>query len=121
MAAHSVGAQGQPDELKASLFKGMAHPVRVCVLEILAEQPATAVTEILARTGIEASLLSQHLSVLRRHNLVVSERRGSQVFYQLSYPCIADLLATAKVLLLDILKTNQRRLQDYGQPTRGGL
>jgi DNA-binding transcriptional ArsR family regulator len=102
-------------EVKANLFKGLAHPVRVRVLEILAATPDTPVTELLADTKIEASRLSQHLSVLRQHNLVVSERRGSQVFYRLAYPRVADLLATAKILLVDILETTQRQLQNSGE------
>jgi len=99
-------------EVKANLFKGLAHPVRVRVLEILAATPDTPVTELLADTKIEASRLSQHLSVLRQHHLVVSERRGSQVFYRLAYPRVADLLATARILLVDILETTQRQLQN---------
>ena len=58
----------------------------------------------------QASHLSQHLAVLRRHNLVVAERRGSQVFYRLAYPEVADLLAVARGLLVEILQTTQRQL-----------
>ena len=34
----------------------------------------------------------QHLSVLRRYGLVVSERRASVVYYRLAFPQVADLL-----------------------------
>ncbi|GGC84178.1 transcriptional regulator [Tersicoccus solisilvae] len=99
-------------EVKANLFKGLAHPVRVRVLEILsaADQPV-AVSDFLADMNLEASLLSQHLGVLRRHNLVVADRQGSQVFYRLAYPAVADLLAVAKGLLIDILEHTQEQLQ----------
>ncbi len=46
---------------------------------------------MLTQTGLEASHLSQHLSVLRRYGLVVSERRASVVYYRLAYPQVADL------------------------------
>ena len=97
-------------EVKANLFKGLSHPVRVRVLEVLSAAPSVSVTELIADTGLEASHLSQHLSVLRRHNLVVAERRGSQVFYRLAYPAVADLLRIARELLHQILETTQERL-----------
>jgi ArsR family transcriptional regulator len=98
-------------EVKANLFKGLAHPVRVRVLEVLANADADmSVSDLLTDTGLEASHLSQHLSVLRRHNLVVAERRGSLVFYSLAYPQVADLLAVARQLLVEILETTQQRL-----------
>ena len=98
-------------EVKANLFKGLAHPVRVRVLEVLAHADTDlSVSDLLADTGLEASHLSQHLSVLRRHNLVVAERRGSLVFYSLAYPQVADLLAVARQLLVEILETTQQRL-----------
>lgn len=97
-------------EVKANLFKGLSHPVRVRVLEVLSAVPAVSVTDLIADTGLEASHLSQHLSVLRRHNLVVAERRGSQVFYRLAYPQVADLLRVARGLLLEILETTQEQL-----------
>ena len=90
-------------EIKANLFKGLAHPYRIRVLEILSANDEASVTEMLADTGLEASHLSQHLSVLRRYGLVVSERRASVVYYRLALPQIAELLRVARVLLGEIL------------------
>ena len=97
-------------ELKANLFKGLAHPVRVRVLEVLSARTDVSVTELLADTGLEASHLSQNLAVLRRHNLVVAERRGSQVYYRLAYPRVADMLTVARALMIEILETTQQQL-----------
>jgi ArsR family transcriptional regulator len=97
-------------EVKANLYKGLAHPVRVRVLEVLSTTDSVSVTDLLADTGLEASHLSQHLSVLRRHNLVVAERRASQMFYRLAYPEVADLLAVSRTLLVKILETTQEQL-----------
>ena len=97
-------------EVKANLFKGLAHPVRVRVLEVLSGSDEASVAELLADTGLEASHLSQHLAVLRRHNLVIAERRASQVYYRLAYPQVADLLRAARSLLLDILGTARDQL-----------
>ncbi|WP_127473253.1 ArsR/SmtB family transcription factor [Microbacterium sulfonylureivorans] len=99
-------------EVKANLFKGLAHPVRVRILEILTASDEVAVSALMEELHIEASHLSQHLAVLRKHHLVVSERRGSQVFYRPAFPEVADLLRAARSLLVDILTQTKRQLQD---------
>ena len=76
-------------EVKAGLFKGLAHPIRIRILEVLSASPEASVSELLDDTGLEASHVSQHLAVLRRNRLVVSERRGSLVYYRLAYPEVA--------------------------------
>ncbi|EYT52259.1 ArsR family transcriptional regulator [Leucobacter sp. UCD-THU] len=97
-------------EVKAGLFKGLAHPIRIRILEVLSAAPEVSVSELLAATELEASHVSQHLAVLRRNRLVVSERRGSLVYYRLAYPQVADLLRVARTLLGEILETTQRQL-----------
>src|SRR3546814_21116863 len=88
-------------EVKANLFKGLSHPVRVRILEVLSSAGGdpVPVAELLVDTGIEASHLSQHLAVLRRPNLLVAERRASQVFYRLAYPQLAALLTAPRAPL----------------------
>lgn len=97
-------------EVKANLFKGLSHPVRIRVLEVLAATGEESVAELIVDTGLEASHLSQHLAVLRKNNLVVAERRGSQVFYRLAYPHVADLLTIARELLVEILEHTRDQL-----------
>ena len=99
-------------EVKANLFKGLAHPVRIRLLELLSDSPELPVSALQAETELEASHLSQHLSVLRRHHLVVSERRGSHVFYRLADPRIRELLAVARALLLTMLSEDSDRLSE---------
>ena len=97
-------------EVKAGLFKGLAHPIRIRILEVLSAAPEVSVSELLNATGLEASHVSQHLAVLRRNRLVVSERRGSLVYYRLAYPQVADLLLVARALLGEVLQTTQQQL-----------
>lgn len=99
-------------EVKANLFKGLAHPLRIRILELLAAAPERSVADLQSETGLEASHLSQHLSVLRRHRLVVSERRGSHVFYALADPAVARLLASARELLRGVLAGDGALLRD---------
>jgi DNA-binding transcriptional ArsR family regulator len=112
----SISRQQRPlYEVKANLFKGLAHPFRIRILELLSTAPEVTVASLQQATGFESSNLSQHLAVLRRHRLVVSERRASHVFYRLSDPAVADLLAAARTLLLRVLQSEQTLLADAGE------
>lgn len=100
-------------EIKANLFKALAHPARIRVLELLAAAPDTAapVSYLLAETGLEASLLSQHLATLRRHRVVTSIRTANAVTYRLAHPKIAELLAISRTFLLDSLADSGEQLR----------
>lgn len=94
-------------EVKANLFKGLAHPYRIRILEILSDGPEASVADMLEATGLEASHLSQHLAVLRKYRLVTSERRASSVYYRLAHPEVAELLTVARALLHRMLGADQ--------------
>ncbi len=102
-------------EVKANLFKGLAHPFRIRILELLTAAGEVSVAALQAETGLEASHLSQHLAVLRRHRLVESERRASHVYYRLATPQVAGLLTQARALLLDLLSADRDLLGDAAQ------
>ena len=67
-----------------------------------------AVAELQQSTGLEASHLSQHLAVLRRHRLVLSDRRASHVYYRIAEPEVAELLGVARRLLAAVVATDTR-------------
>lgn len=48
--------------------------------------------------------------MLRRHRLVESERRGSQVYYRLAVPETAELLRVARRLLAAVLESARDQL-----------
>ena len=85
-------------QAKADFFRTLGHPARIRVLELLSERDH-AVHELLKEIPIEASSLSQQLSVLRRSALVVSQRRDGDVVYSVSSPEVRDLLLVARRIL----------------------
>lgn len=89
-------------EVKAELFKALAHPARVRVLEVLVDGERS-VGELQPLVGIELSHLSQQLGVLRRAGLVTARKEGSSVFYALRDPLVGELLSISKQLLLAAL------------------
>ncbi|GAB2474631.1 ArsR/SmtB family transcription factor [Xylanimonas ulmi] len=88
--------------IKAELFKALAHPARLQVLEVLAADPdlTAPVARLLEVTGAEPSALSQHLAVLKRVGVVDSARTGNLVDYRLTEPLVAELLVVARAFLL---------------------
>ncbi len=98
-------------QLKADFFKTLGHPARIRVLELLSDREH-AVAEMLPQVGIEPAHLSQQLAVLRRANLVTSRKEGSTVYYSLTSPQVAELLAVARRILTSVLSGQAELLHD---------
>jgi DNA-binding transcriptional ArsR family regulator len=96
-------------EAKADLFKALAHPGRVRVLELLAEGERT-IGELAAGTEMELSHLSQQVTVLRRAGVVDSRRVRNTVVCSLRDPQTAELLAVARRMLSRTLRYDQALL-----------
>lgn len=85
-------------EFKAELFRAMASPVRIRILEQLRAAGTLTVGELQQRLGLEQSNVSQHLGVLRAHALVTTRRESTSVFYALAAPQVGELLDVARTL-----------------------
>lgn len=104
-------------EVKAEMFKALAHPARIRVLEVLTGGEHT-VSEMQPLVGIESSHLSQQLGVLRRTGVVTTRKEGSSVVYALKDPLVAELLAVARELLLVTLSDTSELLSDLSAEIR---
>jgi ArsR family transcriptional regulator len=82
-------------KFKADFFKALAHPLRIRILELLAEGSKN-VNELQTIIGVEGSAVSQQLSVLRSKNIVYGIKEGNRVLYSLRDPMIVDLLQIAR-------------------------
>lgn len=98
-------------ELKAELFKALAHPARIRILEVLADGER-AVSELQGPVGIESSHLSQQLAVLRRAGVVTGRREGASVIYAIRDPQLVELMAVAKRILIHSLSSTKDLLSD---------
>lgn len=76
----------------AEKLKAMAHPMRICILKGLSEKPCCNVSNMQECLEVPQSTLSQQLSILRRAGLVVTERKGKHVEYQLADDRIIELI-----------------------------
>ena len=90
-------------EMKAALFRTLAHPTRIQIVDALSDGDEKSVGQLLPVIGVEASTLSQHLGVLRRFGLVIARRDGHSVRYALASPEVAHLIRLAHVVLTGVL------------------
>lgn len=83
---------------QSELFKVLAHPVRLSILEILrgGEQ---CVCHMEAVLGLRQAYISQHLMVLREAGLVEDRREGWNVFYRVVRPQVYAVVDEASALL----------------------
>ena len=80
---------------KAEFFKALAHPIRIRILDCLRDGEKN-VNELSAMLQIEPTNVSQQLAILRVRNIVVGQKRASNVFYSVSDESLFRLLDAAK-------------------------
>ncbi|HUX39538.1 MAG TPA: metalloregulator ArsR/SmtB family transcription factor [Rectinemataceae bacterium] len=82
-------------ELRVEVFKALAHPMRLMLLDKIRERPR-CVCELAEEVGIDKSVASKHLSQLKRAGLIDDAKRGTLVEYSLVAPCVLDLASCAE-------------------------
>lgn len=93
--AVDTGRQDALRRFKAEVFRVLAHPTRIHVVECLRDGEL-AVSAILERVAVEPANLSQHLGMLRSKGLVSTRKEGNQVFYSLRDPLLIEVLDTMR-------------------------
>ena len=92
---------------KAELFKALAHPARIHILELLRQGEMT-VGQLQTQLEIDASSVSQHLAILRSHQIVHGRKAGTSVYYRVDDPQLFTILDAAR----EIFETRVHDLQD---------
>jgi len=78
-------------DLLARMFKALAHPVRLRILDLLCAEGAY-VCHLVEATGRPQPYVSRHLQVLRAAGLVTDRKEGLRVYYRACDPRLADVL-----------------------------
>jgi ArsR family transcriptional regulator, arsenate/arsenite/antimonite-responsive transcriptional repressor len=74
-------------EEQAAIFKALADPARLKILQLLSEQQdqgALCVNALTYILGITQPAVSQHLKVLKSAGLVEGQKRGNHVHYSVN-------------------------------------
>jgi DNA-binding transcriptional ArsR family regulator len=103
--------------LKSELFRALAHPTRIRILEQLVPGERT-VQNLQDLLGLEQPVVSQQLAALRAKNLVTARRERTQAYYSLRSPLIADLLRVSREFLNHHLSESQSMLRELQRERR---
>jgi ArsR family transcriptional regulator len=96
--------------LIAQMFKALAHPARLQILEILQEEGEACVCHMESRLNQRQAYISQHLAKLREVGLVEDRREGLNVFYALALPGTEALLKEARQLAAEVVRADGHEL-----------
>jgi len=83
--------EGDATRFKAKLFKALADPYRLKIIELLREGEK-CVCEIFPHFGIAQPLASRHLKILKDCGLVKDRKDGNRRFYAITEPEIFEVL-----------------------------
>ena len=87
-----------PYENQAVVFKALAHPARLFMVEQIAAGEK-CVCELVNMLGLDTSTVSKHLTVLRNAGVLVDEKRGNMVFFTVRMECVVGFFACVRKAL----------------------
>jgi ArsR family transcriptional regulator, virulence genes transcriptional regulator len=91
---------GEKDQIKldyiavkkaAMVLRAINHKLRQQMIKLLEDHKRMTVTEIYVKLRLEQSVASQHLAILRRANIVITERDGKFIHYAVNTQRIAEV------------------------------
>ena len=86
------------DEISGHL-RALTHLLRLQILDYIDKNPSTSVNNIYNSLGLEQSITSQHLRILRNSELVIAKREGKQILYNINYKWVEKLNLAIKNFL----------------------
>jgi ArsR family transcriptional regulator len=78
-------------EKKAEMIKTLGHPIRLCIMEVLADHNEKTVTEIYTDLEIEQAVASHHLRILKNSGVLSSSKKGKNVLYSISHDNLKEI------------------------------
>lgn len=85
---------------KASLvLRALNHKLRQQLLKVIEDEKKITVTEIYVKLRLEQSVASQHLAILRKAEIVATERDGKFIYYTINHKRIEEINKFVKELV----------------------
>jgi ArsR family transcriptional regulator len=113
MNNNNLSLSQQINHLHANICSAISEPNRIHLLYAIHEEPRN-VNNLAETVNISQSAASRHLKVLKERGLIIAQRDGNQVIYQLADERIINALDILRELMLDnlaqradLLKANQ--------------
>ncbi len=107
--------------MTVAVFKALAHPLRIKVVDMLVSGEK-CVCEIFPALGVSQPNASQHLNILRAAGVVDSYRDGTRVYYRLTSPEFTALVEQCRRITGELGKMarEQARTLAFSMESAGG-
>jgi len=93
-------------KLHADVCKALAHSIRIEIIDTL-KSNELSFGEILKKSGIAKSSLSQHLTVMVNKGLLVNRKEGLHVYYRLASGKVYDAFRIMREVLRDRVRNEK--------------
>lgn len=78
-------------KVKSEILKGISHPVRIAIVEMLGNGEICA-CEIAERFTLDRTTVSKHLALMTKLGILSVRRDGQNLFYTLKMTCLLSVL-----------------------------
>jgi ArsR family transcriptional regulator, virulence genes transcriptional regulator len=83
----------------AMVLRALNHKLRQQLLKLIEDEKKITVTEIYVKLRLEQSVASQHLAILRKAEIVSTERDGKFIYYTVNHKRIQEINVFVKDLV----------------------
>lgn len=104
-------------KIKADFLRGLAHPIRLQIIEYLKNGEAT-VGKLEKGLGVKQSNLSRHLATLRDLGVLEARQEKTSIYYTIHDHDIFKVLRPIAELLKKKLKKSEQILESLGVETK---
>jgi ArsR family transcriptional regulator, virulence genes transcriptional regulator len=87
-------------DLQAKLCQTLGQSVRLKIINLLKNGPQ-CVTSIAEKIEVPQPTVSRHLTVLRSAGVLTRQRKGAEVFYEITSPKIVEVCEMMREILVD--------------------
>ena len=93
-------------EIHAEMCKVFSNSTRLEILNLLRDKERS-VTELIEKTKLGQTNISQHLSIMKSKGIVTSSRKGKNIYYRLTNPKIIKAFDIIREVLSERLEKNR--------------
>jgi len=97
-------------ELQAEVLKALAHPIRLAIVEFLAQEEK-CVCHIVEHVGTSQSNISKHLSLMKKAGVLSDRKDGLSVYYRLSMPCALNFFQCVREIIEDQISRHSQAIR----------
>ena len=91
--------------IHAEVCKIFSNSTRLKILNLLRDKEMS-VTELIEKTRLSQVNISQHLSIMKSKGIVISNRKGKNIYYKITNPKIVKAFDIIREVLAEKLKKN---------------